>query len=62
MLVADGEAVAEDSQLGGSRGTSEQSHGDGKQKRGGLRCNSRSPMHRHWSSLNLLQIILVESS
>src|SRR5208282_4358848 len=63
MIVADGEAVAEDSQLGASRGTSEQSHSNGKQKRGGLRCNSPSPMHRQWSSLNhLLQIVLVESS
>ncbi len=54
MLVANAEAVAENRQLRGSRGTSEQSYGDGKQERGSFRRNSRSPLRREWSTSNHL--------
>src|ERR1039458_8062078 len=59
MLVANAEAVAENCQLGGSRGTSEQSYGYGTEKRGGFRRNSRSPLRRRWPSLNHHRLLTI---
>jgi hypothetical protein len=46
MLMADAEAVAEDRQLGGGRGTSEQRHGEGAENYGGFDRHSRGPIYR----------------